>query len=193
MVQSDIEITKKMPLLERRDSYSNVQVPLLKRIGYGLGHVLNDMCAAMWFTYLLIFFHKVIGFDDVYAGALLAIGQLADGLSTVFVGLFSDKSGNYWMCNRFGNRKSWHFVGTVCVIFSFPFIFSACINCENSSQSIKMAYYTMFIIILQFGWAAVQLSHLAMIPELTSSEHEYTLLTSIRYTLFFDYYEILHF
>ena len=69
----------------RRDSYSNLQVPMLKRLGYGMGHVLNDMCAAMWFTYLLIFFHKVLGFETVFAGALLAIGQLADGIGTVFV------------------------------------------------------------------------------------------------------------
>ena len=164
----------------RRDSYSNLQVPLVKRIGYGVGHVLNDMCAAMWFTYLLIFFHNVVGFDNIYAGALLAIGQLADGISTVFVGIFSDRSGDYWMCNRYGNRKSWHLIGTVCVVLSFPFIFHPCINCEDASQSAQMVYYAAFIIILQFGWAAVQLSHLAMIPELTSSESEYTLLTSVR-------------
>ena len=165
----------------RRESYCSQQVPMLKRFGYGLGHVLNDMCAAMWFTYLLIFFHKVLGFETVFAGALLAIGQLADGIGTVFVGIFSDRSGEYWMCNRYGNRKSWHFVGTMAVLLSFPFLFTPCINCENSSQSTQMVYYTAFIIVLQFGWAAVQLSHLAMIPELTSSESEYTLLTSIRY------------
>lgn len=26
---------------------------------YGVGHVFNDLCASMWFTYLLIFFEKV--------------------------------------------------------------------------------------------------------------------------------------
>ena len=28
--------------------------------GYGLGHVCNDICASMWFTYLLLFLQKVI-------------------------------------------------------------------------------------------------------------------------------------
>ena len=106
-----------MERFQRRESYSMPilnRVPMLKRIGFGMGHVLNDMCAAMWFTYLLIFFHKVLGFENVLAGALLALGQLADGISTVFVGIFSDRSLNYWMCNIYGNRKScisWeHFV-----------------------------------------------------------------------------------
>ena len=31
----------------------------LVQLGYGLGHVLNDLCASMWFTYLLLFYHKV--------------------------------------------------------------------------------------------------------------------------------------
>ena len=30
-----------------------------QKFGYGTGHVLNDLCASMWFSYLLIFFHDV--------------------------------------------------------------------------------------------------------------------------------------
>ena len=37
--------------------------------------VMNDMCASMWFTYLLLYFHKVIEFDNIYAGVLLFIGK----------------------------------------------------------------------------------------------------------------------
>ena len=33
-------------------------LPWKKKFGYGLGHVLNDLCASMWFTYLLLYFHK---------------------------------------------------------------------------------------------------------------------------------------
>ena len=161
-------------------SESPTQVPLLRRIGYGTGHVLNDMCAAMWFTYLLIYFHRVLGFPHILAGVLLTIGQFADGISTVFVGVFSDKGDNFRLCNQYGNRKSWHLVGTACVILSFPFIFLPCLNCEESSYEAQMVYYSAFIIIFQFGWAAVQISHLAMIPDLTSCENEYTTLTSIR-------------
>lgn len=38
------------------------------------------------------------------------------------------------------------------------------------------------MIIFQFGWAAVQISHLSLIPELTPNEHERTRLTALRYT-----------
>jgi Na+/melibiose symporter-like transporter len=29
------------------------------KIGFGLGHVLNDLAASIWFTYLLLYFHEV--------------------------------------------------------------------------------------------------------------------------------------
>ena len=76
-------------------------------------------------------------------------------------------------------------MGTICVAIAFPFIFMPCINCENESQEIKLVYYSGFSIILMFGWASVQISHLAMIPELASTSHEQTLLTSIRLVISF--------
>ena len=49
-----------------------------------------------------------------------------------------------------------------------------------------MLYWASFIIVFQFGWASVQVSHLALIPELThhlsekSGEAERVGLNSIR-------------
>ena len=37
----------------------DLELTKFKIIGYGLGHVCNDICASMWFTYLLLFFQKV--------------------------------------------------------------------------------------------------------------------------------------
>ena len=69
-----------------------IQKPSLRnKIGFSLGHVLNDMCASMWFTYLLLYFNKVLEFSNIYSGLLMLIGQLADGFSTVFVGVFADR------------------------------------------------------------------------------------------------------
>jgi Na+/melibiose symporter-like transporter len=35
------------------------RLPMRQVIGYGLGHVFNDICASLWFTYLLLFLQKV--------------------------------------------------------------------------------------------------------------------------------------
>lgn len=57
------------------------------RLAFSVGHVLNDLCASMWFTYLLVFFHLVLRFDNYLSGIVLLIGQFADGIATPFVGL----------------------------------------------------------------------------------------------------------
>jgi len=73
-----------------------------------------------------------------------------------------------------------YFAGTICVLLGFPFIFSQCIGCESAHQYAQLVYYAAFVVIFQFGWAAVQISHLALVPELTPAEHERTELIAIR-------------
>ena len=70
------------------------------RLAYGTGHILNDLCASMWFTYLLLFFEKVLSFNTLYSGVVLTTGQIADGIATLCVGYFSDKDINFWLCTK---------------------------------------------------------------------------------------------
>lgn len=149
-----------------------------QRLGYSIGHVLNDLTASMWFSYLIIYFHQVKDFNNILSGLLMLIGQVSDALFTPFVGFESDKT--VGMC-RMGKRKSWHFVGTLCVIGSFPFIFNKCIECENSADWAQFIYYAPFVIIFQFGWAATQINHLSLITDLTPDEEERVGLNGMRY------------
>ena len=63
-------------------------------------------------VYFQLYFHKVLQFNNIYSGVILFIGQIADGISTVFVGFFSDRGDAYWLSRQFGRRKSWHLIGT---------------------------------------------------------------------------------
>ncbi|KAK2898464.1 hypothetical protein QQF64_032314 [Cirrhinus molitorella] len=156
-----------------------VTLPACRRLTYAVGHFFNDLCASMWFTYLLVFYHSVLGFKDTNAGALLLVGQIADGICTPLVGYESDRTSG---CGKYGKRKTWHLVGTISVFASFPFIFNPCIGCdEKTPQTTGLIYVIPFIIIFQFGWAATQISHLSLIPELVTCEHAKVELTSYRY------------
>ena len=126
---------------------------------------------------------QVLYFNNTYAGVILLVGQVADGLSTTFVGGLSDKQDTFWLCRTYGQKKSWHLVGLVCVLVSFPFIFLPCIDCSDSDEWAQLIYYSAFAIVFQFGWASMQISHLALIPGLTSSQNERTGLTAIRYSM----------
>ncbi|KAM3876321.1 LOW QUALITY PROTEIN: major facilitator superfamily domain-containing protein 12 [Diretmus argenteus] len=152
---------------------------LFRRLCYALGHFLNDLCASLWFTYLLVFYHSVLGFQSTHAGVLLLIGQIADSVCTPLVGYESDRTSGIL---GYGKRKTWHLLGTVCVLLSFPFIFNSCLACDvNMPHWAQLLYFSPFLIISQFGWAAVQISHLSLIPELVSSEHAQVEVTAYRY------------
>lgn len=155
-------------------------LPLRVRVAYSVGHVLNDLCASMWFTYLLVYLTFVRQLRPTLAGALLLIGQVVDAVSTPFVGIESDRDDDFWLC-RYGRRKTWHLIGTVCVVGSFPFLFTKPMGNHPSSQEAQFVYYAAFIIIFQFGWASTQVSHLAFIPDITPIPHERVELNSMRY------------
>lgn len=53
------------------------QLNFRTKFGYGVGHILNDLCSAMWFSYLLLFFHHVLNFPNALAGLILLIGQVS--------------------------------------------------------------------------------------------------------------------
>ncbi|KAM4552851.1 major facilitator superfamily domain-containing protein 12-like [Odontesthes bonariensis] len=150
-----------------------------RKISYAVGHFLNDLCASMWFTYLLVFYHSVMGFQNTNAGLLLLVGQIADAICTPLIGYESDQTPG---CRNYGKRKTWHLVGTVSVVVSFSFIFNRCLACDSHTpQWASLVYFVPFIIIFQFGWAATQISHLSLIPELVTCEHAKVELTAYRY------------
>ncbi|XP_028284264.1 major facilitator superfamily domain-containing protein 12-like [Parambassis ranga] len=154
-------------------------LPALRKLCYAVGHFLNDLCASMWFTYLLVFYHSVLGFENTNAGVLLLVGQIADGICTPLIGYESDRTPG---CGNYGKRKTWHLVGSLSVVLSFAFIFNQCLGCNVlTPQWVSLTYFVPFIIIFQFGWAATQISHLSLIPELVSCEHAKVELTAYRY------------
>ncbi|VDK51156.1 unnamed protein product [Anisakis simplex] len=158
-------------------------ISMLHMIGYGIGHFYNDLCASMWFTYLMLFFEKVLNFKSSLAGALMLIGQVTDAVSTPLVGMASDGSLMPSFLLRFGRRISWHAIGTICVSISFPFIFNKCFACcSTTSEGWRLVWFLPFIMLFQFGWASVQISHLALIPELSGTQRCRSIMGSIRYS-----------
>ncbi|XP_067824415.1 major facilitator superfamily domain-containing protein 12-like [Heptranchias perlo] len=154
-------------------------LPLYARLSYAVGHFLNDLCASMWFTYLLVYYHTVLAVNNYNAGILLLVGQIADGFCTPLIGYESDLTPG---CGQYGKRKTWHLIGSICVILSFPFIFNPPVGSgEGIPQWVELIYFIPFIVIFQFGWAAIQISHLSLIPELVTNNHERVELTAFRY------------
>ncbi|XP_003701555.1 major facilitator superfamily domain-containing protein 12 [Megachile rotundata] len=154
---------ERSPLLERKLSLST-------KAAYALGHIFNDLTAAMWFSYTLIYFQRVALLEPITAGALLLLGQIVDAFVTPIFGLLVD---------RYLKKKTWHIIGSLMVTTTFPMIFGGFADPSNTAV---MFIYVVSITVFQIGWAAVQISHLSMIPALTNSLLARADLTAIRYS-----------
>ncbi|KAL5760592.1 hypothetical protein ACOSP7_019106 [Xanthoceras sorbifolium] len=149
--------------------------PLGRRsvIYYGTGHMLNDITAACWFTYLLLFLTD-IGLSPRGAASVMLSGQIADAFATIFTGELID---------RFGHFKIWHGAGSVLVAVSFSSVFGGCMPCSilaTSSVTVETISYCVFAAIFNVGWAATQVSHMSMVNCITLNSTSRVVLTSCR-------------
>lgn len=96
-------------------------------------------------------------FSGSLGGALLLIGQVADAIASPFVGYESDKSGAFWLCARYGKRKTWHLLGVLMNTLSVPLVYNQCLGgCNDAPQMSQFFYYAVLVCSFQAGWAATQ-------------------------------------
>lgn len=79
-------------------------LPSMTKIGFGLGHVYNDLCAGVWFSYTLLFLQGALLVPGTEAGALMMLGQVGDAIATPIVGFLAD---------RYGTKRKWHCFGKI--------------------------------------------------------------------------------
>ncbi|XP_052890488.1 major facilitator superfamily domain-containing protein 12-like [Anopheles moucheti] len=147
---------------------------MYEKIGYGLGHVHNDLSVGIWFSYTLLFMQGTLGMPAAEAGAMVMLGQVGDAIATPIVGFLTD---------RYGTKRQWHIAGTLIAFFTFPMIFSLCPWCSVAPHWWEILYFVIVILAYQFGWPIIQVTHLAMIPELSRTQKDRSDLTAIRYSV----------
>ncbi|KAF9597791.1 hypothetical protein IFM89_021876 [Coptis chinensis] len=142
---------------------------------YGVGHMLNDITSACWFTYLLVFLTD-IGLSPRDAAAVMLSGQVADAFTVMFAGDLID---------RFGHFKLWHGAGSAVVAISFSSVFGGCLPCKifgTNSSIMRTVGYSVFSAIFNVGWAAAQVSHMywSMVNCITLNPTSRVVLASCR-------------
>ncbi len=131
---------------------------------YGVGHVLNDITASCWFYFLLYFLTEILKISNEKAGLVMLSGQIADGIATPLVGLLSDKTET-----KCGKRTPWYIGGTITVVICFSLIFQKCFICgeDDSNEVMQLVYYITLPSLFNIGWAAVQVSHMSLLPSIS--------------------------
>lgn len=131
---------------------------------YSVGHVLNDLTATCWFSFLLYYLTDIIQIDKKKAGWVMLSGQIFDGIATPIVGILSDK-----FSSRIGRRSPWYIGGTIGVVICFSLIFQKCEICKQTSNPAlwEMIYYISLPSLFNIAWASVQVSHMSLLPSIS--------------------------
>lgn len=150
---------------------SRMTLSAFAKVGYGFGHVFNDLCATVWFSYTLLFLKDVLEMPNE-AGSYMMLGQITDAVFSALVGFMTD---------RYSTKRNWHVMGTIAVALSFPMLFM--MQRDVLPYLGNLFYFSLFITLFQCGWATVQISHLAILPELSTTHTDRSELNSVRYCM----------
>lgn len=152
------------------------KLSLFFRLAFGMGNMLNVLSVVgLWFPYAVSFFNKVLSLNPRQVGTIYLVGQVAGGIFTPLSGILSDVC----KCRIYGRRKILHLLGVLSTASSFYFLWHSCYGCKSElSQTI---YFSVFAIMFQFGYAAMQVAPLALVPELATSKQMKVELNSIRF------------
>ena len=162
---------------EEEDSRERKPMRLHTKIILSSGHFLNAVCWAVWFPYNLLFFTKVLQLNPHTAGDIIISAQVVGAFSMPFVGVWSDQT----QLKKFGRRKIFHLLGMVATAISFFFIWYECITCTHAPDEYQGLYFGSFAVVFLFGWSAIVVSQLSLIPELAPDKPCIVQLNSLRY------------
>lgn len=165
------EVQKETATAEHANDESRSTLSIFAKVGYGFGHFANDLFATVWFSYTLLFLKDVLLMPNE-AGYYMMLGQIADAFFTAIVGYLTD---------HYSTKRNWHIIGTVIVCLSFPVLFI--LRQDVIPYWGNLFYFSMFIVLFQCGWPIVQISHLAILPELSTTQADRSELNSVRYCM----------
>lgn len=140
------------------------------KFGFSLGHIFNDVIGGLWSGYTLLFMHYVQQMPPQQAGAMMMIEQVIGAITTPIAGFLVDK---------FSTKRNWHIFGTILNLLSFPTLYSVCPYCGDSGWW-RFTHYILVIFVFRSAVSIVQVSHLAMIPELSKTQRDRSDLTAMR-------------
>jgi len=146
------------------------------QIGFGLGHILNDILASVWFAYTLIFYKLATGPPGYI---LVVFGQAVDCAATLFIGFFFDIDSDNVRFFKNGKYKAWYMAGFVMVILSFSHCFLE-LPFMIDDQAMRFWLYMLSGLTAQIGWTFCQISHLTMMNTLSVTSADRVRLTALR-------------
>ncbi|WP_342047949.1 MFS transporter [Bacillus sp. OTU530] len=149
----------------------NKQVPLKERISYGLGDTASNLVFTMVSTYLMFFYTDVFGLNVAAVGTLFLVARIIDAFDGPAIGVLIDRTSTKW-----GKSRPYF------LWLAIPFAVVAVLTfmTPDLSPSGKVIYAYATYIVLGIMYAAINIPLSSLLPSLTSSSQERTVVNTFR-------------
>lgn len=154
------------------------EVDMKTKIGFGFGHVLNDISSGSNAGYALLFFTTVIRISNVHAGLIFMIANIADAFGVVAAGLIIDLDIKCRIYDLYGKLKSWHLVGSICLLVTYILLYLPPLSIEV--EELITAYYTSIYVIQSLGYSTIAIAYNSIISKLATSEKDQVTMSTIK-------------
>ena len=154
------------------------ELQMKTKIGFGSGHVYNDIAANAGAGYALLFYTSVIGISNAHAGIIFMIGNIVDAIAVTTFGFLADLDFNCSIYRQYGKFKAWHLMGTIILTIGYPLTFLPPLGIEN--EVLKTVYYTGIFVFSNLGYAITAIAHNSIILKLATCESNQVSLSSIK-------------
>lgn len=153
-----------------------------ERLSCAVGNVFNDIYRQLLFSFVILFFMKVIKLSASHAGLIVLSGQISDALISPLTGYLGDRVQLPFVSKKIGGRKSWHLLATVLMAISVPLLFNRCFLCDGRDHSwLPLVYYGIFASLIAICYNMVEINHLAYITTVAESVEECTAVNALRF------------
>lgn len=152
-----------------------MKLNLKTKFSYGLAGIGDATVYNLIGNFLLFFLSTIVGINPAVAGTIAAVGAVWETACGAFVGYISDNT-----YSRFGRRKPFLLIAAFPLAVFTSLLFTAI----DASEGLRVAYYTVMLILFWTSFAVFFVPYLAWGAELTQDYHERTVLRG--YAFFFN-------
>lgn len=152
-----------------------------ERFSIAMGTVFNDLFRQLLVSFTISFLMKVVEVTPSHAGICMLVGQCVDGLSSLLAGYLGDHVKIPFLSRKIGQRKSWHFIGSVLMSIGVPLLYNRCLFCNESGDTtwVPLVYYAFAFLITNVAYGTMQINHLAVITIVPETVKEATAVSAL--------------
>jgi GPH family glycoside/pentoside/hexuronide:cation symporter len=165
------EVVSALPAIPASVTADEDRVPLVGKLVYGLGGLVNNLLAAAMGG-MMIVLNLGLGMNPALVGLLGALPRLTDALTDPIMGFISDRTRSRW-----GRRRPYIFVGAVSAALCFALLWQLP---EGESESYYFWYFLFGSMVFFLAYTVFATPWVALGYELTPDYHERTRVMGVQ-------------